>query len=79
MTFSIKMRYAAARGAVFNSTLITQNTTDVLTVCTDSLENFYFYFLWKGEQFPTWSDFALGFLQNLLANVMRLTAINNEF
>jgi len=42
------------------------------------LENIYHFYLWKREQFPTFSDVTLGFLQNLLANAMRLQAINNE-
>lgn len=62
----------------FNSTLFIQNTTNTLYICTDTAENLYHFYLWKLEQFPSFSDVTLGFLQNLLANAMRLQAINAE-
>jgi hypothetical protein len=50
----------------------------VLHICTDTAENIWYFILWKQEQFPSWSDFGLGFLQNLLANVLRLNQINDR-
>ena len=55
-----------------------QNTTNTAYICTDTLENLYFFAKFKRKQFPNNNDLALGFLQNLLANVLRLTAINNK-
>ena len=61
-----------------NSTLFVQNTTDVLYICTDTAENMYYFWLTKREQFPSMSDFSLGFLQNLLSNGIRLKQINDK-
>ena len=78
VTYDIKIRYGTGFENTLNSTLFLQNTTDVLHICTDTMENIYYYYLFKQEQFPTVSDLALGFLQNLLSNGMRLNAINSE-
>jgi len=77
-TYTIKLSYGNGEQNTFNSTLFTQNTTDVLHICTDVTENIYYFILWKQEQFPSWSDFGLGFLQNLLANVLRMNYINDK-
>ena len=74
----MKLLYGTGEENTFNSTLFLQNTTDTAYICTDTLENIYYFYLYKRKQFPTGNDLALGFLQNLLANVLRLTAINNK-
>ena len=70
--------YGTGEENTFNSTLFLQNTTNTAYICTDALENIYYFYQFKRKQFPTTNDLALGFLQNLLANVLRLTAINNK-
>ena len=77
-TYQIKLQYADFGESTFNSTLFAQNTTDMLYICTDSAENLYYYYEWKQEQFPTMNDFFLGFLQNLLSNVVRLQSIQEK-
>ena len=78
VTYEVKLRYGTWSENMFNSTLFVQNTTRSLEVCTDATENLYYYLLWKKSQFPTFNDLALGFLQNLLANVIRLNSINDK-
>lgn len=77
-TIQVKLRYSTAKESTFNSTLFLQNSTDTINICTDTIENIYHFYLWKRKQFPTFSDVTLGFLQNLLANAMKLQSINAE-
>ena len=77
-TYRVKMRYGNGEQNTYNSTKFLQNTTNTLYTCTDATENLYHFFLWKKEQFPSLNDYGLGFLQNLVANGLRLNAINNE-
>lgn len=74
----MKIRFGNGDENIFNSTIWLQNTTNMLFTCTDATENLYHFVLYKKTQFPNWADFGLGFLQNLLANVMRLNTINKR-
>ena len=74
-TFLLKMKYADFVETTFNSTLFLQNTTTLAFTCTDAAENLYYFTQVKAEQFPTWTDLFLGFLQNLLGNAIRLKNI----
>ena len=69
------MKYADFVETTFNSTLFLQNTTTLAFTCTDAAENLYYFTQVKAEQFPTWTDLFLGFLQNLLGNAIRLKNI----
>ena len=77
-TYKIKMMYGDGEENTFNTTKFLQNTTNTLSICTDAAENIWYFIQWKKEQFPSTSDFMLGFLQNLLANVIRLNRINDK-
>lgn len=61
-TYSIKVKFGNADQNIFNTTMFLQNTTDMLSICTDAAENIYYFMLWKKTQFPRWLDFGLGFL-----------------
>lgn len=77
-TYLVKLRFGNGDENVFNTTMWLQNTTNMLSTCTDATQNIYYFVMWKKTQFPTWLDFGLGFLQNLLANVMRLNTVNKR-
>ena len=72
------MTYSSFGEGTFNSTLFLQNTTQLLFICTDTAENLYYWLQLKIDQFPTWNDLFLGFLQNLLGNAIRLKYINDK-
>ena len=61
-TWKVKLRYGNGTENTFNSTLFVQNTTDVAYICTDTAENMYYFWLTKSDQFPTMTEFSLGFL-----------------
>ena len=42
--YKVKMHYADFGDSVFNTTLMLQNTSEVLTTCTRSVESFVEYF-----------------------------------
>ena len=74
-TYSLKMKYGDFEESTFNTTLFLQNTTELAFTCTDALENIYYFYDLKTEQFPTFDDLFLGFLQSILGNVLRLERI----
>ena len=65
-TYLFKMRYGDFVDETFNTTLFLQNTTEVAFTCTDAVENIYFFYDLKVEQFPTFDDLFLGLLQSIL-------------
>ena len=71
-TYLFKMRYGDFVDETFNTTLFLQNTTEVAFTCTDAVENIYFFYDLKVEQFPTFDDLFLGLLQSILGNAIRL-------
>jgi len=56
------MKYGDFEESTFNTTLFLQNTTELAFTCTDALENIYYFYDLKTEQFPTFDDLFLGFL-----------------
>lgn len=74
----IKLRYGNGEENTLNTTLFMQNTADMLSICTDVVENLKYFSLYKMDQFGTMGNFGLGFMQNLLANAIRLKQINDK-
>ena len=77
-TYLFKMRYGDFVDETFNTTLFLQNTTEVAFTCTDAVENIYFFYDLKVEQFPTFDDLFLGLLQSILGNAIRLKQIQEN-
>ena len=48
-TIQVKLLYSTAEESTFNSTLFIQNTTNTLSICTDTAENIYYFYLWKRD------------------------------
>lgn len=49
-----------------------------MIICSDVIENVYFYGVNEATKFATATDWALGLLQSLLGSVLRITAITND-
>ena len=47
-------------------------------MCTDVIENIYYYAIFQKQKFNTFVDWTLAFLQNLLGAALRLTSISQE-
>jgi hypothetical protein len=61
-TYKVKLRYANYDQAVTNTTLFIQNFTNMMIVCSDTIENLYFYGLNEAEKFGSAQDWGLGML-----------------
>ena len=61
-TFKVKLRYASYDDTVTNTTLFIQNFTNLLTTCTDVVENIYYYGKNEATRFASGTDWALGLL-----------------
>ena len=75
----IKYMYGTVKENTLNSTLFLRNVSDVSYVCLDAAENLYVYSMYKFKLFGyDWTNVLLGYLQNMLSNVIRISKINNK-
>jgi len=61
-TYKIKLHYGNYDNHVTNTTLFLKNTTTILHVCTDVVENIYYYALYEASKFEGFVDWTLAFL-----------------
>ena len=71
--------YGTVKENTLNSTLFLRNVSDVSYVCLDAAENLYVYSMYKFKLFGyDWTNVLLGYLQNMLANILTINKINNK-
>lgn len=71
----IRYYYGDTVDQVFNTTLLVQNVSQHVLVCSSALQNYVTWNTNKALVFPTATDYFLAMFQNLLANIISFTNI----